>query len=32
LRQYPISVPEPSTLVLAACAVAGLAVAKRRRS
>lgn len=32
LRQYPIPVPEPSTLVLAACAVAGLAVAKRRRS
>jgi hypothetical protein len=32
LRQYPIPVPEPSTLVLACCAVAGLAMAKRRRS
>ena len=32
LRQYPIPVPEPSTLVLACCAVAGLTWAKRRRS
>ena len=31
LRQYPVPVPEPSTLMLAGLAVAGLAVAKYRR-